>query len=189
MLTNLHRRVRLLGDAGIDAVFVLPFSRDISEWSPEEFVQRLLVDTLHAVHVVVGANFRFGHKQAGDVEALTTLGGDHGFTVDATPLLEGDGTPVSSTWIRGRLADGDVAALFGLEMAENVGPNIAGPDAGRPSRSARPVRTTAQRPRPTKSKPALDPLRNSRVVAKRTKAVRQRRTRGKVPRRRKKKQG
>jgi len=58
----------------------------------------------------VGENFRFGHKQAGDVALLAELGAKAGFDVDAVPLLSGEGEPFSSTWIRRRLAEGDVAA-------------------------------------------------------------------------------
>ena len=110
VLTNLHRRAQLFAELGIDRMFVLQFTREISEWSPEEFVHRLLVDALHATHVIVGENFRFGHKQAGDVTVLRDLGEEGGFTVEAVPLLAGDSEPVSSTWIRGRIAEGDVAA-------------------------------------------------------------------------------
>jgi riboflavin kinase/FMN adenylyltransferase len=133
MLTGLRRRVHLFGDVGVDGVFVLPFTRDISEWSPEEFVKRILVDRLAAVHVVVGENFRFGHRQAGDVAALTELGRQLGFTVDAVPLLEGDDAPMSSTWIRDRLADGDVAAAArGLGRLHAVeGPVVRGNGRGK----------------------------------------------------------
>jgi riboflavin kinase/FMN adenylyltransferase len=133
MLTRVPRRVQLLGEAGIDAVYVLAFGREVSEWTPEEFVQRLLVDTLHAAHVVVGANFRFGHKQAGDVETLTQLGAAHGFTVDAVALLADGDEPVSSTWVRARLADGDVgAAAAGLGRLHAVdGPVVRGDGRGR----------------------------------------------------------
>jgi riboflavin kinase/FMN adenylyltransferase len=109
-LGNLHRRAQLLGDVGIDRMLVLPFTREISEWTPDEFVRRLLVDRLHTVHIVVGQNFRFGHKQAGDVELLAKLGDELGFTVEAVALLSGDEAPMSSTWIRERIAAGDVAA-------------------------------------------------------------------------------
>jgi uncharacterized Zn finger protein len=85
------------------------------------------------------------------------------------------------------LADADVAALFGLEMTETVGSTIAAPAAGRPRRSARPVRTKAQKPKPTKSKLARDLLRNTRMLAETAKAVRQRPTRGKGLRKGKKK--
>ena len=134
MLSDLHRRALLLADVGIDRVVVLPFTREISEWAPEEFVQRLLVDKLHAVRVVVGENFRFGHKQAGDVDLLARMGEEFGFTVDAVPLLTGDGVPVSSTWIRERIAAGDVtAAAAGLGRLYAVsGPVVRGNGRGKP---------------------------------------------------------
>src|SRR5690606_8217080 len=70
-LTRMEDRVRLLADAGADAVLIVPFDREIAAWAPERFVQEILVDALHAKAVVVGANFRFGHKAAGDVSVLT----------------------------------------------------------------------------------------------------------------------
>ena len=135
MLTDLHRRTQLLADVGVDRVFVLPFTREISEWAPEEFVQRLLVERLHVVHIVVGENFRFGHKQAGDVELLARVGADYGFTVDAVSLLPADDeAPVSSTWIRERIAAGDVAAAAeGLGYLYSVsGPVVRGNGRGKP---------------------------------------------------------
>src|SRR4051812_539601 len=134
MLSDLHQRAQLLADVGIDRMFVLPFTREISEWAPEEFVQRLLVDRLHAIHVVVGENFRFGHKQGGDVELLARMGEELGFTVDAVPLLTGGRPePVSSTWIRGRIAEGDVAAAAeGLGRLYAVsGPVVRGNGRGK----------------------------------------------------------
>jgi riboflavin kinase/FMN adenylyltransferase len=133
-LTNLHRRAQLFAECGLDAMFVLRFNREISEWSPEEFVRKLLVDALHATHVVVGENFRFGHKQAGDVQVLAELGASSGFTVDAVPLLSGgEEEAVSSTWIRGRLEAGDVeAAARGLGRLYAVeGPVVRGDGRGR----------------------------------------------------------
>ncbi len=58
---------------------MLPFTRDVASWSPERFVVDVLVEALHAQAVVVGANFRFGAKAAGDVAALTELGRAHDF--------------------------------------------------------------------------------------------------------------
>lgn len=108
MLTDLERRAEFLQDAGVDAVVAIPFSRDISQWTPEEFVQRILVDSLHAVGVVVGANFRFGHKASGDVAGLAESGSRHGFEV--TPVaLDGGPQVWSSTYVRTCLAQGDVA--------------------------------------------------------------------------------
>jgi riboflavin kinase/FMN adenylyltransferase len=107
-LTSLDTRAELLGDAGADAVLALPFDRDVAGWSPEEFVRRVLVDRLHAAAVVVGANFRFGHRAAGDVATLREAGERLGFTAEGIPL---DGGPQvwSSTYVRMSLAAGDVA--------------------------------------------------------------------------------
>jgi riboflavin kinase / FMN adenylyltransferase len=107
-LTTIERRAELLADAGADHVLALPFDRDMAGWTPDEFTQRVLVDALHAEAVVVGANFRFGNKAAGDVAALHAFGRDHGFVAEGIPL---DGGPMvwSSTYIRTCLAGGDVA--------------------------------------------------------------------------------
>ena len=106
-LTTIETRVRLLAEAGVDAVLVLPFSREMAAWTPEQFVKTVLVDTLHAVAVVVGANFRFGNRASGDVATLRELGEEHGFTAEGIAL---DGGPQvwSSTYVRQCLATGDV---------------------------------------------------------------------------------
>lgn len=107
-LTTMEARGELLAGAGADAVLALPFDRSVAAWSPEEFVDRVLVETLHAAGVVVGANFRFGSRAAGDVAMLVELGGTRGFTAEGIPL---DGGPQvwSSTYVRTCLAAGDVA--------------------------------------------------------------------------------
>jgi riboflavin kinase/FMN adenylyltransferase len=107
-LTSLAVRAELLGDAGADAVLALPFDRGVASWTPEEFVDQVLVDGLHAAAVVVGANFRFGNRAAGDVATLRELGERLGFTAEGIPL---DGGPQvwSSTYVRMSLAAGDVA--------------------------------------------------------------------------------
>jgi len=106
-LTDIGQRVELLGESGIDDVLVVPFSREIAQWSPERFVTDILVGRLRAAGVVVGANFRFGSRAAGDVATLRELGQQHGFTAEGIPL---DGGPQvwSSTYIRTCLAGGDV---------------------------------------------------------------------------------
>jgi riboflavin kinase/FMN adenylyltransferase len=108
LLGDVSERLDLLSSLGVDATLVLPFDREMSSWSAEEFVQRLLVDRLHARRVVVGENFRFGHRALGDVALLTSLGAADGFDVDAVGLV-GDGDAVSSTLVRGLVAAGDVA--------------------------------------------------------------------------------
>lgn len=107
-LTDIETRMRLLEAAGVDAVLVVPFDRDIACWTPEEFIDRVLVDALQARGVVVGANFRFGNRAAGDVALLRTAGETRGFVVEGVAL---DGGPQvwSSTYIRNCLAAGDVA--------------------------------------------------------------------------------
>ena len=106
-LTDLETRAGLLARAGADDVFVIRFSREIAAWTPEEFIERILVDGLHARHVVVGANFRFGHRAAGDVATLTGAGESGGFEVEGIAL---DGGPQvwSSTYVRTCLTAGDV---------------------------------------------------------------------------------
>jgi riboflavin kinase/FMN adenylyltransferase len=108
ILTSVETRARLVEEIGVGAVLVIPFDRDIARWSPEEFIDRVLVDTLHARAVVVGANFRFGFKAAGDVALLRESGAEHGFAVEGVAL---DGGPQvwSSTYIRQCLASGDVS--------------------------------------------------------------------------------
>jgi len=108
MLTGLEARAELLGDAGVDAVLAVPFSRDVAAWAPLEFVDRVLVEALHASAVVVGANFRFGARAAGDVALLREAGAERGFAVEGVEL---DGGPQvwSSTYVRTCLAEGDVA--------------------------------------------------------------------------------
>ena len=107
-LTTLDTRAELLAAAGVDDVLVLPFSREVAAWSPAEFIDRVLVDALHARAVVVGANFRFGAKAAGDVTTLREAGRAHGFVAVGVEL---DGGPQvwSSTYVRTCLREGDVA--------------------------------------------------------------------------------
>jgi riboflavin kinase/FMN adenylyltransferase len=110
LLTTLRRQAELLAGLGVDAVCVLPFSLEFSRLSPDEFVRLVLSERLRAAAVVVGENFRFGHKAAGDVPLLTQLGEKYDFTAEGVPLLVVDGVTISSSYIRGRLGAGDVVA-------------------------------------------------------------------------------
>ncbi len=111
VLTPLAEKLRLLRAAGADDVLVLVFDAALAGWSPTEFVQRVLVDRLRARVVVVGENFRFGHRAAGDVALLRRLGGAAGFAVVPAALATVPlGPRVSSSLIRERLAAGDVEA-------------------------------------------------------------------------------
>lgn len=107
-LQRLEDRAAHLGEAGIDLVVVLPFTRELASWSPARFVRDVLAEPLVARRVVVGTNFRFGHRAAGDVTTLVELGDEHGFTTEAVAVIELDGFPISSSAVRGRLAEGDL---------------------------------------------------------------------------------
>jgi len=109
-LCSARRRAELLSGLGADAVCVLPFTLEFSHLAPDDFVRTVLVERLHAAVVVVGEDFRFGHKAAGDVPLLAKLGEKYEFTTEGMPLLVADGTTLSSTSIRQMLAEGDVAA-------------------------------------------------------------------------------
>ncbi|NEN07442.1 bifunctional riboflavin kinase/FAD synthetase [Diaminobutyricibacter tongyongensis] len=109
-LTGIEQKLDLLAGTGVEATLLLTFDRQTADLSPEDFVESILVDRLHARVVLVGTDFRFGAHGAGDVAALEALGRRFGFVVrlidDVRP--EG-GRRVSSTWIRELLAEGDVA--------------------------------------------------------------------------------
>ena len=111
-LATLEQRLALIDDLGIDAVLVLPFSHELSLATPEQFAGRILSDCLGAAEVVVGENFRFGHRARGDVRLLEQIGRTLSFGVIPLNLLTTDnaGQAVSSTMIRQLVAEGDVAA-------------------------------------------------------------------------------
>ncbi len=109
-LTTLEHRVALLLDAGADEVDVLTFDHELADMSPAEFVEDVLVDRLRVRSVVVGENFRFGHRASGTVETLREEGRRWDFSVVPAPLSgEGD-VRWSSTRARALIAVGDVAS-------------------------------------------------------------------------------
>ncbi len=107
-LASARRRADLRAGLGAEAVCVLPFSYEFSQLGPDEFVRAVLVDRLHAAVVVVGENFRFGHRAAGDVPLLGELGEKYDFTAEGVPLLADGGDTISSSGIRELLLAGDV---------------------------------------------------------------------------------
>jgi riboflavin kinase/FMN adenylyltransferase len=108
LLTTLRRKAELIEELGVDFLFVLEFTEEVSRWTPGAFVDRVLVRGLHARHVAVGPNFTFGHKAAGNLRVLTDLGASGGFTVEGVSLFTLDGRRVSSTSIREALSEGDL---------------------------------------------------------------------------------
>jgi riboflavin kinase/FMN adenylyltransferase len=114
-LVSVEQKLDLLAETGIDATLVLTFDTALSSLPPEDFVRDILVNTLHARHVSVGRDFRFGARGAGNADLLTELGRKYGFDVrlidDVMPHGE---RRVSSTWIRELLAAGDVRSATRL---------------------------------------------------------------------------
>ncbi|MEU0931953.1 bifunctional riboflavin kinase/FAD synthetase [Embleya sp. NPDC005971] len=114
LLTPHHRRAQLMADLGVDAVLVLPFTLEFSRQSAVDFVRQVLLDTLHAAVVVEGRNFRFGHKATGNVALLEELGVANDFTVVEPELFVSGEVTFSSTVVRARVAEGDVAGAAEL---------------------------------------------------------------------------
>ena len=118
MLTSQRYRAELLEQLGVDVVCVLPFTREFSRLSPDAFVHGTLVEHLHAAAVVVGDNFRYGAKAAGDLASLAGAGRRFGFTVEGVPLVGSQETTWSSTYVRSCVQAGDVeqaARVLGRE--------------------------------------------------------------------------
>jgi len=102
-----------LCELGVDRVGLLRFDAALAAMSAEDFVRDVLVARLHAREVWVGPGFRFGRDRLGDLQALQSLGAEHGFTAEAIEAV-GDGAPISSTRIRNALASGDFEAAARL---------------------------------------------------------------------------
>jgi riboflavin kinase/FMN adenylyltransferase len=109
LLTPLPEKLHLLEATGIDAVLLLPFSRDLSLMTPHQFAHEILKKRLHAREVHEGYNFRFGHKAAGSVHTLRELGREMGFEVHDYPEMRLRGENVSSSHIRKLLSEGRVS--------------------------------------------------------------------------------
>ncbi len=108
LLMTPRRRAAALAEQGVDLVVVLSFDDELRHRSPAAFVDLVAAGALRARRVVVGVNFRFGHKAAGDLATLAELGPMRGFTAEGVSLLELDGTVISSTEIRAAVERGDV---------------------------------------------------------------------------------
>jgi riboflavin kinase / FMN adenylyltransferase len=87
LLTPLPEKLRLLEATGVDAVLLLPFSRDLSLMTPHQFAHEILKKRLHAREVHEGYNFHFGHKAAGNIQLLRDLGREMGFEVHDYPEM------------------------------------------------------------------------------------------------------
>ncbi len=119
-LTTLTRRAELVEEMGIDVFLVMPFTADFMKLTPDRYVHELLVERLHVVEVMVGENFTFGKKAAGNVGLLRNAGDRFGFAVDSLALVaeaaehaRDDTVTFSSTYIRSCVDAGDMVAAAG----------------------------------------------------------------------------
>ena len=119
LLTTLEQRLALIAQTGIETSLVVPFTHRLARMSAADFVRDVLVDRLAVREVYIGDNFRFGADRGGDVELLTSMGAELGFEAAAAPIVEAEGSVISSTRVRQAVADGrveDVVALLGRSI-------------------------------------------------------------------------
>lgn len=109
LLTTPDQRCSLMADEGIRQVLILPFRPEIARLTPEEFVRDVLVARLGVRAVLVGANFRFGHSQEGDIEGLRALGKRYGFVTEVVPAVRTRGRMISSSEVRRLILAGGVS--------------------------------------------------------------------------------
>ena len=131
-ISTIAQRLAGFNALGLEAAVVLPFTLELSRLSPDEFVERILLRNLGIKALFVGENFRFGHKQAGDVDLLRRLGAENEFEVVVLPSVICRGEVVSSTLIRKEIARGGVARAARLLGRQFVltGEVVSGTRAG-----------------------------------------------------------
>jgi riboflavin kinase/FMN adenylyltransferase len=132
-LSSLRQKTELIEKLGIERLIVLPFTEELSRLSPRDFVREILFKRLRPRAIFVGPNFRFGHRQTGDVRLLAELGREEGFSVETLPMIEVRGERVSSSRIRELLAQGEVSIagrMLGRPYA-SIGAIVAGRGIGK----------------------------------------------------------
>lgn len=105
-LEPIEKRLERMREAGISQVVILPFDAELASLGPQDFLRRVMVDKLHAKAILVGDNFRFGHKAQGDVKLLREQAARLGYSTEITPAVTTRGRTVSSSAIRDLLAGG-----------------------------------------------------------------------------------
>ncbi len=132
-LASLDFRLTLLERCGVDATLVLPFNKQLASLSADEFIEKILIDTLKVSHVIVGDNFRFGHKATGDTNLLKEIGRAKGFSTTILKRFD-DGAEIwSSTRARNYIETGlvDKAALVLGRFPRLEGTVVHGDHRGR----------------------------------------------------------
>lgn len=113
-LSSMREKLERLRELGVGHAHVCPFDRAFAALTPEAFIQRILVDGLKTRYVLVGDDFRFGAKRAGDIGLLARVGAEQDFVVESLPTVEAAGQRASSTAVRTALAEGDMATAAQL---------------------------------------------------------------------------
>ena len=108
-IASLRDKLQSLSNAGVERVIVEHFNAHFAAMSPEDFVEKVLVQGLHVRWLMVGEDFRYGARRAGNLETLTEAGRRFGFHVEALPAVMNDGTRISSSAVRAALAESDFA--------------------------------------------------------------------------------
>jgi riboflavin kinase/FMN adenylyltransferase len=114
LLLTPQGKADLLEKMGLDILIYNPFTREIAGWSPQQFVEKILVNTLQIREVFVGFNYTFGHRGAGTPEYLKQLGDKYGFGVNIIAPVTHRGDPISSSLIRKALEIGDILTAFNM---------------------------------------------------------------------------
>jgi riboflavin kinase/FMN adenylyltransferase len=108
-IASLRDKLQSLARAGVDRVIVEHFNEHFASLSPQEFVEKVLVQGLHVKWLIVGEDFCYGAKRAGNVATLTAAGKQYGFHVESQPTVTSSGARISSSAVRSALAQGDFA--------------------------------------------------------------------------------
>jgi riboflavin kinase/FMN adenylyltransferase len=132
LLSTLEQRLAWMDELGLEAVLILPFTMELSRLSAEEFVEQMLAATLRAERILVGDNFRFGHRHAGNVALLESLSARFHFSVEIVPPVVMEGEIISSTSVRRAVTEGqmdEAARLLGRPFSL-TGRIVAGTGTG-----------------------------------------------------------
>lgn len=133
LLTTPDEKKEILSQSGLDYVAFLPFTRALSEYGPEQFVDLVLRKRFRVAELVIGYDHGFGRGREGDIDLLRRLGHAHGFAVDVVPAVESGGAPVSSTRIRAGVGKGEMERVE-LDLGRPYsfrGPVVTGMGRGR----------------------------------------------------------
>ena len=144
LLQTLDEKLQRFEQAGVDVVLVIPFDREFSKITPEDFIKNVLVDSLQVSHVITGYDHFFGQNRQGDIDLLTQMGQKYNFTVDELPMVTVGSNSVSSSSVRRALLDGDVKqaeSMLGYAYSltgEVVTGNKIGRNIGYPTANLKP---------------------------------------------------